>query len=218
MAVYNYTKVVASDRLELEIRESNITVALDYITTSGSNLDIYFKASLSEAEETALDGLVTAHVATALEDNTIKPVSVQEQPPFATPSYRTKRDKTPSILEISASSSETIDFLITEERYVSGGGIVYTGAKIGDYLTAEVYDVDQVIPSPYRTALCENWPSVSKYIIGQWIPEGNGVFEINTYPLNAKITAGLYLRVTYVASSETGTRKLGVNYHLTKKL
>ncbi len=63
MAEYNYTQAdVNTSQLASEIQESAITIALDYINTSGDDIAIFFKATLSAGEETTLDGLVSAHV------------------------------------------------------------------------------------------------------------------------------------------------------------
>lgn len=152
---------------------------------------------------------------------TMPTVSVGSQPPFAEPSFRTKRSATPSLVTIAPGSSGTIDYYITQERYVAGGTILVSGAQFGDYATAEVRDIDGVIPSPYRAMLCENWPTVAQYIEKEWIEAHDAdiaVHKIETYPLNAKITAGLYLRVTYYTTSAGSDRTIGVNYFLTKKL
>lgn len=151
-------------------------------------------------------------------DQNIKSVSITSTPPFADPTFRTKRDKTPEIITVAPNTNENIDYLITQERYIHGGGVVYVGAEIGDYVSACIYDKDGVIPAPYRSALCESWPVVASYITGEWIPSGNGRYEINTYPLNAKITTGLYLRINYTACSSGSNRQVGVNYYLVKKL
>lgn len=152
----------------------------------------------------------------------VEVISLPEPQPFAVPAYRTKRNATSSIATCSANSSATIDYLISEERYVTGGKLIVENAVLGDYITAEVYDTDSVIPEAYRAALCENWPSVGKYIEKEWIDTSGGgttfSHEINTYPLNARITAGLYLRVTYNAVNSGSTRNIAVNYYLTKKL
>jgi len=142
-----------------------------------------------------------------------------ESQPFAAPTHRTKRDASEWV-DCDANATTIIDYQLTEERYVSGGEIIYKDAKKGDYITAEVHDADYVIPEAYRAALCEDHPIVAKYIIKKQLKPCSGYdsFEINTYPLNARITAGLYLRVSYVASSESGTREVAVNYMLTKKL
>lgn len=156
-------------------------------------------------------------------DTAPKSVNILTTPdpvPFAQPLYRTKRDATAMWAECIADDVTTVDFLLTAERYVSGGDIIFKDAKEGDYISAEVMDLDSVIPAPYRAALCEAHPSVAKYIIKMWLKPCTGYdsLEIDTYPLNAKISAGLYLRVSYHATDEAGTRKMAVGYHLTKKL
>lgn len=76
MLQFNFTKIIASDRLEFEIRSSAITKALDFITTEGAQVTIYFKSDLSPGEETLLSAIVASHVATPLPDNVVKPVSI----------------------------------------------------------------------------------------------------------------------------------------------
>lgn len=76
MTQFNFTKIIASDRLELEIRSSAITKALDFITTDGNQVIIYFKADLSGSEETLLSALVAAHIPNPLPDNVVKPVKI----------------------------------------------------------------------------------------------------------------------------------------------
>jgi len=58
--------IVATDRLTLEIRASAIVTALDRIDTSGDACDVWFKAALSQGDETILDGLIAAHTGAAL--------------------------------------------------------------------------------------------------------------------------------------------------------
>lgn len=149
-------------------------------------------------------------------------VSVTETIPFAKPDYRTKRDATDAWIVCSENTATPIDFYISEERYVSGGEIIFKNAKEGDYITAEVYDKDSVVPEPYQAAVAEDWPTIAKYIPKKWIVptevDKYGSFIIDTYPLNAQIPPYFYLRVTYHASAITGERRCAINYHLTKKL
>jgi hypothetical protein len=233
MMVFNFTKSPCNPaRLKLEIEASSITVALASVSLLGADaLTVSFKADLSAGEETTLNGLVTAHTGEDLPDDYVATVQLEALPepePFAKPSFRTKRNKTAAWQTITEGQTVDLDFLLTEERYVSGGEIIYKGAKEGDYVKASVMDVFNggVIPAPYRPAnvgICENWPLVNEYINGEWIVPNNTNEEykskiINTYPLNAKITPYLVLRVTYTASAEAGERHVAVNYHLTKKL
>ena len=150
----------------------------------------------------------------------IADVYVKATPPFAQPDYRTKRDATTGWISCASNDTQEIDFQLSEERYVTGGEIIFSGTKKGDYITAEVADPGNLIPEAYRSALCESHPTVARYIVKKWIKPTDGFdsFTIDTYPLNAKISAGLVLRVTFHASAAEGTRELAVNYHLTKKL
>lgn len=155
--------------------------------------------------------------------NEPKDVTITSQPDpiaFAQPTHRTKRNGDAAWTTASADSTTHSDYLITEERYVTGGGIILKNVKQGDYLKAEVRDIDGVIPEAYRSALCESHPTVAEYVIKRWLKPDDGYQEIivDTYPLNAKISAGLYLRVSLVTSAEAGDREFVVNYHLTKKL
>lgn len=147
-------------------------------------------------------------------------VQVESQPPFAKPDYRTKMAATNSWVSCALNDSTEIDYQIIEERYISGGEINYKNAEEGDYITAEIFDKDNVIPLEYRASLCENHPTVAIYIEKKWIiPEsGYGKIKINTYPLNAKVTPGLYLRVTYHAVNSGVARNVSVDYHLSKRL
>jgi hypothetical protein len=147
--------------------------------------------------------------------------------PFAQPTFRTKRDATASHIEVLAGEVGEIEKILTEERYVSGGTLIVQNAEFGDWVEAYVEDPSGLIPAPYRAALCEAHPIVSTYIVKEYIecvspgsinPGGISVHDINTYPLNAKISAGLCLSINYHAVNSGLPRKIVVNYHLTKKL
>jgi hypothetical protein len=220
---FTYSKFCRIEQLADEIRASSITIALDYINGTQSETSIFFKASLSESEQTTLISIVESHTPQPVIEESID-VKVTETPPFSKPDYRTKRDATTDWVTCPSNQATTIDFLMLEERFATGGEMIFKNAKQGDYITAEVYDGHNggIIPEPYRAALCENWPTVAKYVPKKWIipteTDKYGSFEIDTYPLNAKISAGLILRVTYHASNISGDREVAMNYHLTKKL
>jgi hypothetical protein len=57
----HFNKVVNSDKLINEIRESAIVVALDYIDGNSEGCDIFFKAELSLDDQAILTTLVDAH-------------------------------------------------------------------------------------------------------------------------------------------------------------
>lgn len=58
------------DSLTQAIRDSAITIALDFIGIAGDLCDIWFKAELSEGDETILEGIVAAHTGKPLEEAT----------------------------------------------------------------------------------------------------------------------------------------------------
>lgn len=227
------TYSIASDTLNSKLDEPALDSQLRADATIGQyvdginreqgsdNFEVYLTVEIDATKETAMDAVISAHDGSALEPEP-ELVTIKEQPPFAKPDYRTKRDAISAWETVTASQNKVIDFLISEERYVTGGEIIFKDAKEGDYISAEVYDKDNVIPEAYRAALCENHPTVAKYVIKKWLkPTESGKYDsfmIDTYPLNAKISAGLYLRVTYHSSAETGDRKIAINYHLTKSL
>lgn len=149
--------------------------------------------------------------------------SLPENKPFASPDYRTKRDATTNKETCNINSSQMIDYVITEEKYVAGGFLIIKNAEFEDYFKASVYDKDGIIPVEYRANLCENWPVVAEYVPKEWVncvKDSNDIstHKINTKPLNAKITAGLYLRVEYFSIDSGLSREILINYDLTKKL
>jgi hypothetical protein len=152
----------------------------------------------------------------------VQQVNVMSEPKaFASPDYRTKRSKTTSLVTAAMNTSTNVDYLLTVERYAQGGALCVWGAEQGDWVEGMIMDLDSVIPEAYRSALCEAWPIVATYVEGEWLHpanSGNVIHEINTYPLNAKISAGLYLRVIYHAANLGSDRKVGITYYLTKKL
>jgi len=148
-------------------------------------------------------------------------LEVEKMPPFAEPLHRTKKDATSDIITCPKNTVTTVLYDVDEEMYVSGGDMIIRNAQFGDYVSADVHDTDAVIPEAYRPFLCENWPIVATYILKQYIRfEGRDytVHTIDTKPLNAKITGGLKLRVSYHAVDSGVDREVGVNYDLTKAL
>lgn len=146
-------------------------------------------------------------------------------PPFAEPIYRTKYNATPDITIVNPGESANSDFQITEECYVYGGEGSVKNAQFGDYFTAEIVDKDSLIPEPYRAAICENWPTVARYVNKMWVIHGGSStaddfteMGINTYPLIAKLPIGMYLRATYYATNAGDPRQVVFNYYITRKL
>jgi len=63
---YAFNKAVDAARLQTEIQSSAITTALDFISSTPTVVDIWFKAALSNEDETTLSTIVTSHVNTPL--------------------------------------------------------------------------------------------------------------------------------------------------------
>lgn len=217
---YTYQKQVNPNFLKEEIQSSAIAVALDYLEASPTSVTAVFKATLSSLEESILAALVSAHVLQPdpVVVTQVSVVSQPEQQPFAAPTFRTKWDATPNTITMSSNQTQTIDYVLPEERYVHGGEILYSGSLLGDWVSASIVDSSGLIPEPYRAALAENYPTIATYITKHYIPEGSGYQAIQTYPLNAKVTQGLVLRITIHTCSKAGVREFGINYYLTKKL
>jgi hypothetical protein len=222
-----YTKSpCALDRIIFDIQQSTFPHALDMTATSllGDQLTIGFKTEPNDWGY--IDNLVVTHSGQPLPNNVVNTVQLQQLPepePFAKPTYRTKRNATASLINVAPGESQTIDYILPAERYVSGGALIVKNAQLGDYITASVYDgyMGGVIPVPYRASLAEAWPVVGLYIEKEWVTVSGNLISrhtIDTYPLNAKISAGLMLRVTYHACAEGEARTVAINYTLTKKL
>lgn len=209
------------DTFKQFVDERNISI--QYVVTSGQYhmraADAFFVLSCEldeeSAEETDFINNYQANANKKLSDDDGNPVNGGSA--YAIPNFRTKRDATPALVSVNPNSTNDMDYYLTEEKYVSGGTIVFQDSQHGDYISACIYDKDGVIPEPYRAVLCENWPIVATYVIKEWLCQ-SGEHKIDTRPLNAKITAGLYLRVSYTATAVGTARSVGVNYDLTKKL
>lgn len=201
----------------------------EYYTISIGELAAWQKddSVLSDIATTSLvvnDGTSDLNAATGIKFLIGSLVEITKQPepsPFAQPTYRTKMAATANLVEAIPGNGAEITYLMTAERYVQGGSIIVKNAEMGDYITASVEDLDGVIPAPYRPALCEAWPIISTYIEKQYLHlSGNqiSIHKIDTYPLNAKITPGLYLTIHYYAVNTGQNRSIAVNYHMTRKL
>lgn len=74
---YSFVKKINSTQLTTEIQKSPIVTALSYISTEGDNVDIYFKSTLSNTDESILAGLVAAH---APDENFTNAISKENVP------------------------------------------------------------------------------------------------------------------------------------------
>jgi hypothetical protein len=176
MSSYNFTKIVAVDRLMHEIRQSPIIIALDYITLNGDDLTIVFKADLPYTDQGLLSDLVTDHVATPLPTNDrtlVKPSA------FADPEGRRARLYGTHFLTCAANSEVSQTYTLTADRLMDGAEYICSGGQLGDYVDFEVIHPTIGVVD----AFCARW----------YVAEGRSLYKL--YP--AFIPAGLGIKVTY---------------------
>lgn len=223
---YAYTKSpIAVDRLELEIRKSAIVTALRHATLLGTNqLTVTMADVLSSGDQAILDAVVSAHTGAPLilvvPPTVVSVATLPDSAPFAAPSFRTKWDAAPDIVVVQPNTPDFIDMVLSQEKYLYGGELIIENAELGDWISAEICDMGNVIPGPYQTLLAENWPTVAQYIVKRFIRPmtPTSTVAIDTRPLSAKVTAGLYLRVNYHPTATGVARRVVVNYFGAKKL
>ena len=202
-----------------EIYQIPDNIRISWATSDSVLSAIYDEDFEVHSDEGAISGL--SNQLDWLKTYIPKTVDIASTPPFSEPTHRTKFTGCSEITSVASNNSENIDYQVTAERYVYGGSLIVENAEVGDYISACIYDKDSVIPEAYRSTLCEAWPIVATYVEKHFVP-ANGTShtheQICTYPLNAKITAGLYMRLTYNAIDSGSARGVGVNYKMVKKL
>lgn len=76
---YIYNKKAAIDRLEHEIRLSDITVALSHCNYSEpNNLEVVFKTALSAQDQAILNSLITNHIPLPLDFSSFSIEEIQQ--------------------------------------------------------------------------------------------------------------------------------------------
>jgi hypothetical protein len=207
--IYNYNKEVNVSQLEKEVRSSSITVALDYITSLASDIQIVFKANLNSSEETVLDNIVNNHVIQPevqepnLVDLPAGKVLATESLPFTNPSGFRFRGSSFSGT-VSGESTADIDYEITQERWVNGGRLLVSAIGPEDKITFQVIDKNNVLGFGANVVLDE-------FIKDYFVPDGGNLEVRLDYP--ARIIAGLFLRLKYT-NSNTSTIAIKCNLYL----
>jgi hypothetical protein len=98
---------------------------------------------------------------------------------------------------ILANSTQDIDFKIVEDRYLNGGMVIVDNLGNDDKLTFQVVDKDNILGYGPGVILDE-------FIKDYFIPNDATLEVALDYP--AKIIAGLYLRLKYTSTHESGCR------------
>lgn len=96
---------------------------------------------------------------------------------------------------VSANSSQDIDYKISAERYINGGRLLIDNIGNDDKMTFQVVDKDNVLGYGAGVVLDE-------FIKDYFIPTTGNLEVRLDYP--ARIYAGLYLRLKYTSSHESG--------------
>src|SRR5574338_92962 len=136
-------QIVATDRLSVEIDNSAIVTALDYINTSGDDCDIWFKDALSGGDQTILDGLVAAHTGEPLPNDGLSVVVVQPVQRF-THGYATSSGSNLTVMRATAYTQQTSDAQRSLVSSSTDDDLAGTGAK-----TIQITYYDQDMNGPY---------------------------------------------------------------------
>ena len=145
---------VAPDRLTQEIRQSAIITALDHMDTANDTCSIQFKDSLSDTDKSILDGIVAVHSGEPLPtsaqpvtlsgvptDSDGKPQMIPNLLPSWTSLYFTGQGDDRAlgiglgqafVCTSDVGGDSIVEWIFTDEVYLVGGSVVFTGANIGD--------------------------------------------------------------------------------------
>ena len=147
---------VENTRLAQEIQASSIVVALGYIETDGNFCSIWFKDQLDAADEVTLRAVVAAHSGASLDqpvqavylhgvptDDDGKPQMLPNLLPSWTSLYFTGQGDdrvngigagTPFTCSSDAAGDSVIEWTFTDQVYLVGGSVLFSGAVLGDIM------------------------------------------------------------------------------------
>jgi hypothetical protein len=109
-----------------------------------------------------------------------------------------------------AGTSTSNDLLVSNDSLIDGAILIVIGASLGDTLTAQVVDVDNMLGYGAGTVL-------GQYLTS-WYMNPNESFQLEfTSPYPAKLFGGLYLRMTYTSVGSSDVSVI-INYKLHKVL
>ena len=201
------THKVDIDRLTLEIQQSAIVIALDYISTDdGTQIcTIVFKDPLSPGDETILDTIVANHNGEPLPQNIPQPVAIYNED--GSPAPRTSDGRAivlsslfPSNVffyingagdgvatrgngtQFNASRSTNGDTIVEWQYldwiYASGGGLYWQNGQVGDYADMLISAPASVVtPNGGGTGNCNLVPVTGGNLI---VPApGNGAYDVD---------------------------------------
>jgi hypothetical protein len=207
MSTHVFNKYCDPGRLQKEIGVSVIPKAIDYITTtlSPANTTVVFKEALSEQSVLDLTAIITAHVATPLEENTPAEVVVRSQPAYGdkqlvladgtVKNYFMRNRGVRFNLEIGINNLE----YVIPYPWARIQGVEAINTQIGDYTDFLVYD----------NAL-GSYSGVPNMLLNQFgytvnLPQG---FYERTSRFNSDVYQGMKIVIRYTSVSQ---KTLGVN-------
>lgn len=133
------------------------------------------------------------------------PCGVRLQP-FAVPDVAFSADA--ATQTITAGQAQTIDFHLTTTKSVYGVQYYAQNANLGDFVSFQVIDIDNVLGFGANTVL--------NTFVTKWFIMSNTLVDV-ALPLAATIPAGLYIRINYTSTGVTDV-KIVVNYYMTVKV
>lgn len=210
MIKYSYVKAVNADRLTQEIQLSSIISALEHVATTGTQLDIFFKAALSPSDQVTLDAIVISHVNTPLV--VVSPpqdVVITKDKPFKDAGGFRLRIK--GMAGVAAKGVvSTIDYLVPEERFINGVTLLLKYHEWGDHVKFQVVDKDNILG--FGAGVVLDTFGDSWYVNDEKQDQDDVSAD---YP--ARILAGLYIRLVYTSVGTVNDVEVKMNMWLHKK-
>ena len=183
---YSYIKSVHTGKLKSEIENAGISTALEYINTSGNEVDIFMADTLSGPDESALNVLVENHDPTPPITiiNTLEALLVRPSA-FTDSDNKRARLRGTHLITTQAGQTTEQDYVIAQDRILNGAEYLLWGGNPGDHVSFETHH-------PIAGLLDD--------FVGNWyVQEGRSFYEL--YP--ALLPAGLIIKVTYTNTGDS---------------
>lgn len=202
----NYTKEINSDRLSQEIRLSAITVALDYINTAGTSVNIFFKADLSESEITLLDAILASHVNTPLPSAVTK-VEVTSTPAIASKTLSDGKKIYERVVGVKQQVEPVAEGHLSDTINYT---VPYPHAKLIGLHIINCTALDTVDLEVFDTAAgtYSGYPNLKLNQFGFATNMPKDFFE-HKANFDADVYQGLIIRITYKSST---SKMIGINF------
>lgn len=111
---------------------------------------------------------------------------------------------------VTKDTTDSIDFKLPEDLFVSGGEVLTDKGIHGDSFTCEIIDIDNILGYGANTVL-------KTYII-KWYHDSATQKSILDNPYAGLIMKDLYIRLKYTSTGTVDDVCLAVNYYLHKEV